>query len=129
MMASPAALLRLPLIHMHWQAWEPEAPTWSRWAQAARRLDQDLAEPDPAKGLFFSEELHAIEAIIDGQGVGVCSDLLVARELASGRLAKAFDLSLPGFGFYVAYLEGHPRRALIESFSHWAQCAACETES
>ena len=35
--------------------------------------------------LSFREELHAIEAVIAGQGIGIFSDVLVARELAAGR--------------------------------------------
>ena len=42
--------------------------------------------PDLARlpNLAFREELHAIEAAISGQGVAICSDALVATELASG---------------------------------------------
>ena len=46
--------------------------------------------------LSFREELHAIEAVVAGQGIGIFSNVLVASELASGALVKAFDLSLPG---------------------------------
>jgi DNA-binding transcriptional LysR family regulator len=38
--------------------------------------------------LSFREELHAIEAAISGQGIAICSDVLVAPELASGSLVK-----------------------------------------
>jgi hypothetical protein len=47
--------------------------------------------------LSFREELHAIEAVIAGQGVGIFSDVLVAKELAAGTLVKAFAVSLPGY--------------------------------
>ena len=47
--------------------------------------------------LSFREELHAIEAILAGQGIALCSDVVVADDIASGALIKAFDLSLfPG---------------------------------
>ena len=120
----PSELLRRPLIHMHWQPLDPAAPTWRRWVEAARRIDPGLADPVEAEGLIFREELHAIEAMIEGQGIGICSDVLVERELQAGTLVKAFDLHLPGFGFYVAHLEGHPRHADIEAFSTWVHAAA-----
>src|SRR5215217_4222597 len=58
----------------------------------------------------------SIEAVIAGQGIAICSDVLVARELASGVLVKAFDLPLPGFGFYLIHLPDHPRQRIIASF-------------
>jgi LysR family transcriptional regulator, glycine cleavage system transcriptional activator len=69
--------------------------------------------------LSFREELHAIEAVIAGQGVGVCSDVVVGRELKSGALVKAHGLSLPGYGFYLVHLPAHPRQPIIEAFSAW----------
>jgi LysR family glycine cleavage system transcriptional activator len=114
-----ASLLRLPLIHMHWEPPEPIAPTWHRWVKEARCIAPALPDPSTMEGLFFREELHAIEAMIYGQGVGICSDVLVARELEAGTLVKASSLCLPGYGFFVAYQEGHPRQAAIELFSEW----------
>ena len=76
-----------------------------------------------AAALSFREELHAIEAVIDGQGVGILSDILVARELASGALVKLLDQPLPGFGFYFTHLPNHPRQAVIEAFRTWISSA------
>jgi LysR family glycine cleavage system transcriptional activator len=64
--------------------------------------------------------MHAIEAVIAGQGVAILSDVLVANELASGALVKVIDLPLPGFGFYLTYTPDHPRRSVIEAFCAWA---------
>ena len=71
--------------------------------------------------LSFREELHAIEAVIAGQGVGLFSDVLVAAELASGALVKTLDISLPGYRFYVVRRPGHPRERIIRAFSGWLQ--------
>ena len=69
--------------------------------------------------LSFREELHAIEAVVAGQGIALCGDVVVADDLASGALVKALDLALPGYGFYPVYARNHPRRAIIEVFVHW----------
>ena len=79
--------------------------------------------------LSFREELHAIEAVIAGQGIGIFSDVLVASELAAGNLVKAFDLSLPGYGFYVVRKTDHPREQVIRAFSNWLQSAIEHRES
>lgn len=120
----PADLLQYTLIHMAWQPWEPQAPTWQRWLEMARGIDPALPGTPAADELAFREELHAIEAVIAGQGVAICSDLLVARELESGALVKALDMSLPGFGFYLVHMPGHPRQDLIGKFSAWARSLA-----
>lgn len=41
------------------------------------------------------------DKVNSGQGIGICSDILVERELAAGTLAKALDPSLPGLGYYL----------------------------
>ena len=69
--------------------------------------------------LSFHEELHAIEAVIAGQGIGICSDILVARELSSGQLVKCLDMALPGYGFYVTSVADHSRQRMIKTFSDW----------
>ena len=73
--------------------------------------------------LSFREELHAIEAVIAGQGIGIFSNVLVARELAVGTLVKAFDLSLEGYGFYVVRRADHPREKTTQAFSAWVRSA------
>jgi LysR family glycine cleavage system transcriptional activator len=71
--------------------------------------------------LAFREELHAIEAAISGQGIAICSDVLVATELASGARVEVSKLTLLGYGFYLVYLPMHPRLGSIEAFSEWAR--------
>jgi len=71
--------------------------------------------------LSFREELHAIEAVIAAQGIGICSDVLVADKLISGTLVKALDMKLPGYGFYLVHMPGHPRQKMIDAFSAWLQ--------
>lgn len=119
-----AELLRYPLIHMHWQVSEPAAPTWARWLAAAQAQNPALRGLVAPGGLLFREELHAIEAMIAGQGIAICSDVLVARELRSGALLKAHDLALPGFGFWLAYRPGQGRRTAIEAFIAWVRNAS-----
>ena len=64
-------------------------------------------------------ELGVTPTAIAGQGIGIFSNVLVASELASGTLVKAFDLSLPGYRFYVVRRHGHPREKIIRAFSAW----------
>jgi LysR family glycine cleavage system transcriptional activator len=113
-----ADLLRFPLIHFDWMNRDPEAPTWRQWLATARSIDPGL-EIDKPWDLSFREELHAIDAVVAGQGIAICSDVVVSNELKSGALVKAHPLSLPGYGFYVVSIPHNSRAAMIEAFSVW----------
>jgi LysR family glycine cleavage system transcriptional activator len=111
------------LVHCWWSPSDLAAPTWQRWLAAARSKWRDVPEFKDMDHLSFREELHAIEAVIAGQGIGIFSNVLVAHELAAGTLVKAFDLSLPGYRFYVVRTPGHPREKTIQAFAAWLQSA------
>jgi LysR family glycine cleavage system transcriptional activator len=114
-----ADLLRFPLIHYDWINSDPDAPTWRQWLAVARSIDPDFNPLEKAWDLSFSEELHAIDAVIGGQGVAICSDVVVSNELRSGQLVKAHPLALPGYGFYLVSMPHSPQAPVIEAFSTW----------
>jgi LysR family transcriptional regulator, glycine cleavage system transcriptional activator len=118
-----ADLLRFPLIHYDWVTNDPEAPTWRQWFEVARSIDPDFEPRDKPRekswDLSFREELHAIDAVIGGQGVAICGDVVVGNGLDSGQLVKAHPLSLPGYGFYLVSMPQHPRAPVVEAFSAW----------
>jgi LysR family glycine cleavage system transcriptional activator len=109
------------LVHCYWSSSDLAAPTWQRWLAVARGKWRDVPEFKDMDHLSFREELHAIEAVIAGQGIGIFSNVLVAHELAAGTLVKAFDMSLPGYRFYVVLTPGHPREKTIQAFATWLQ--------
>jgi LysR family glycine cleavage system transcriptional activator len=119
-----ADVLRYPLIHFDWMNRDPDAPTWRQWLATARSVDPGIPDTNQAWDLSFREELHAIDAVAAGQGIAICSDVVVSRELTSGALVKAHDLSLPGYGFYLVYVPNQPQQANIEAFSAWMRSMA-----
>jgi LysR family glycine cleavage system transcriptional activator len=118
---SPAELANFPLIEIDWPSTDRDAPNWQRWQTIARRRLKHVPDLAQLQSLAFREELHAIEAAISGQGIAICSDVLVAPELASGALVQVSKLTLPGYGFYLVYRPGHPKLASINAFSAWAR--------
>jgi len=116
---TPADLRRHVLVHYYWSPSDLEAPTWQRWLAVARGKWRDVPEFKDLEHLSFREELHAIEAVIAGQGIGIFSNVLMAPELAAGTLVKAFDLRLPGYRFYVVHTPGHPREKTVRAFATW----------
>ena len=112
-------LLRFPLIHFDWMTRDPQAPTWRQWLATAGLIDPGLSAIDKTWALSFREELHAIDAVVAGQGIAICSDVVVGHELKSGTLVRAHPLSLPGYGFYLVAIAQHVRHADIEAFAAW----------
>lgn len=123
-----ADLLRFPLIHFDWMNRDPDAPTWRNWMATAGMIDPTLMSLSEPCCLRFREELHAIDAVVAGQGIAICSDVVVGNELSVGTLIKAHPLSLPGYGFYLVATAGHPRQASIDAFAGWIRSTALRTE-
>lgn len=85
------------LIHFEWGPafrGNDRAPVWRHWLE--RKGWRGI---DAFPGLAFTDEIHAIQATIAGQGIGLLSLAMVADELASGILVTPFDLSLESFHY------------------------------
>jgi LysR family transcriptional regulator, glycine cleavage system transcriptional activator len=80
------------LIHFEWHRDSGHRPDWPGWLRRAR-----MKHPEARGGLRFSQESHAIQAAIAGQGVALLSATLVQGELERGMLVSPFGprLSAP----------------------------------
>jgi len=75
---------------------------------------------DPHRGPTFLSSDHAIQAAVRGEGVVLGRCALVADDLAAGRLARPFELSLPaGFAYHVAYPQRALQRPCVKVFRDW----------
>jgi LysR family transcriptional regulator, glycine cleavage system transcriptional activator len=99
----PAHLARVALIAFEWQREDPAHPTWSTWFERAR-----VSMKDTRPALRFSDESHAIQAAVAGQGAALLSLLLVKDECNAGRLVQPFGPTLPALSYHVLTA---PRRA------------------
>lgn len=120
-MIEPQTILELPRVEVGWPLTDLGAPTWRHWETAARAAGHQISGAVRPPQLKFHEEHHGIEAIVAGQGVGLCSGVLVARELRDGRLLRISDVVLPGYGFYFVYRADHPKRRALEALLRWMQ--------
>lgn len=94
--ADVSDLARHPLIHFDWQQAFPLAVTWPAWARAA-----GLPTLDVEAGIRYSDESHAIQAAVAGQGVALLSLLLIEDELRMGLLETRLTPVLDGLAYYV----------------------------
>ncbi|SFV09561.1 LysR substrate-binding domain-containing protein [Pseudoduganella namucuonensis] len=94
---TPRDLRKATLIHFEWGEGardDERAVVWRQWLDGA-----GVQGVDADAGLAFTEELHAVQATIAGQGIGLLSLTLVAEELAAGVLVRPFELSLESFHY------------------------------
>lgn len=109
-------LRKAPLIHFDWgRAFrDRNPPSWKRWAKLAGLTASSL-EP----GLSFTDEIHAVQATIAGQGVGLLSSALIADELARGTLIQPFGPMLGGYTYSLVYPRPAAGSVAIEALRDW----------
>ena len=106
---------RLPRIAYDWLPGDKMAPTWERW-QAVSHIRLNASD---RIAMRFREELHAIEAVVAGQGVAICSDLLVRQELSDGSLVRVSSITLDGYGLYLVTLLEQTTSQGVQDFCAW----------
>jgi LysR family transcriptional regulator, glycine cleavage system transcriptional activator len=111
-------LKKAPLIHFDWGPAMRDAtpPGWRRWAELA-----GLKPSDVQPGLSFTDEIHAIQATVAGQGVGLLSLALVAEELAAGTLIQPFGPVLGGYTYSLVYPHHAAGSPGIDALRSWIQ--------
>ena len=112
---SPDDLSKHVLLHNHSMDYDPEAPTWETWLEAAGATGVDAS-----RGTHFSLPDHGLQAAIDGAGIVLGWRSLSAKDVAAGRVVEPFDLALPlGSSFYLVYPEAHSLRPQIAALRDW----------
>ncbi|NTS29675.1 LysR family transcriptional regulator, glycine cleavage system transcriptional activator [Phyllobacterium sp. YR620] len=88
---------------------------WGTWLEAA-----NIADTGRAVTLKFDTYLAALQSALDGQGVCVAPDFLVADDLRAGRLVAPFALRVPQPGaWYMICRKERVGEARIRQFERW----------
>ena len=116
-------LVHVPLIGFDWFRREAATPDWPLWFERAG------CTPLPRQ-LQFSDEVHAIQAAIAGQGVALINLSLVGEELRTGLLYQPFGPDLPGHAFHLAWAEAWNADPDIALVREWLlqEAATASTE-
>lgn len=111
----PADLCRHTLLHHTAPHQDDNFPDWRMWLRAAGVESCDLS-----RGPTFSLASMAVEAAINGQGVALVGDVLVADDIAAGRLVRPFELSFPvNFAYYIVCPRVTAERPRVVAFREW----------
>lgn len=110
----PDDLRHHTLLHIDWS--DAEA-SWRMWLLAA-----GLHDIEPTRGPHFNMENMAVQAALDGQGVALVADVLVADHIAAGRLVHPFD---PGYStplkfcYYLLSAKESAEPPKVAAFRNW----------
>lgn len=102
------------LIHFDWAQPAPLQPTWSTWARAA-----GMPELSVDSGIRYSDESHAIQAAIAGQGVALLSLVLIQEELKLDLLESRLAPVLDGYAYYVVRPQRATRSLEVSIVATW----------
>lgn len=110
---------RMALVHFEWGAAvrdDERAVVWRTWVDHAGLEGIELEG-----GLFFTDEIHALQATVAGQGIGLLSLTLVAQELASGVLVQPFELTLESFRYDLVYSRRAANASATKLLCEWVK--------
>ncbi len=120
---TPADLARHTLLHVSWKMADDEAPSWRMWLKAA-----GVEGVDAERGPRFNVDGLAIDAALAGHGVALVNRMLVAGDLAAGRLVRLFPPASPerpsAFCYYLVHPEGHAGNPKVRAFRDWVMAEA-----
>jgi len=109
---SPKDLARHALIHFEWHRPDAGHPSWELWfAQAG-------VKPGGLQDLRFTDESHAIQSAVAGQGVALLSEVLVRDEVRRGLLRMPFGPVLEGMVYHLVWPEA-PVKPEVDEVARW----------
>lgn len=112
---TPEDLRHHPLIHDETLGDGERRPSWEAWLRIA-----GVTGIDARRGPRFANAALAREAALDGQGVVLALRPLIEADLAAGRLAVPFDITLRSpYAYFLVVPEAVAEQAVVEAFRDW----------
>lgn len=111
--AEPSDLRSVPLLHSDWTG-SMAAPDWASWARLAGISDLPVAA-----GVRLTDDSHALQAAIAGQGAVMSSLVLAAPEIRSGLLVNPFGPAIEGGQYHIVTAGNAPLRPEVFRVRDW----------
>ncbi|MDO6643205.1 LysR family transcriptional regulator [Acinetobacter guillouiae] len=114
----------VPLIHFTWgDEYCPNRVNWQKWFEK-----QGLHIQAGQAQVFYTQESHAIQAVLSGQGIALLSRISIANDLQHGRLKTVspcvetawnyYFLTLPDADFIVNEVKQWCKEKFSQNFAH-----------
>lgn len=112
---SVSGLRHHPLIHDVSMRYDPIFPTWRTWL-----ISVGIDDIDAERGLQINDSAAVIQAAIAGSGVALGRSVLVANDLAAGRLVRPCGDALTcAFSYYIVHTEEASSLSAVLAFKEW----------
>ena len=125
---SATSLMKHPLLCEADRHAFDDGPDWHAWlrrAGCAAPSDIGLGE---ISCMICGQASVALQAAIEGQGIALARGLLVADDLAAGRLVPCIGPSFPSdFAYYFVWPEDKPTQPKVEALKKWLTVTVNET--
>ncbi|WP_374378396.1 transcriptional regulator GcvA [Dongia sp.] len=106
-----------PLLHDDSDDKEQANPDWASWLKAA-----GFDGIDTRRGPRFNQSNFVLEAAASGLGIALAKASLVQEDVASGRLVRLSNNSLPvELAYFLVYPSERAKRPGVEAFSNWVR--------
>ncbi len=106
---TPADLRKHTLLH------DDYIINWGTWCAAAGVQGIDIA-----RGTQFTDSALTLQAAMEGHGVALARQVLVADDLAAGRLVQPFEVMLTGqYAYYFVAPAHYMTRPKVKAFREW----------
>lgn len=90
-------------------------PDWRMWLRAA-----GIEGIDAERGPSYEPASMVVQAAIEGEGVALGRSVLVAEDIAAGRLVRPFETVMPTeFGYWVVTTEAAAQLPRAQAFRQW----------
>jgi LysR family transcriptional regulator of beta-lactamase len=89
------------------------ADEWALWFAAAGE------PPGVARGPVFDSSRLMVEAAMLGAGVALAPARMFSRELAGGRLVRAFDIEVDTGSYWLTWSKSKHETPAMQAFTHW----------
>ena len=88
---------------------------WQTWMEAA-----GITGVDARRGPLVTDSALVLQMAVDGHGIALARQVLVAEDLAAGRLVRLFDIHLPGnYAYYLVAPPHYFTRPKVKAFRDW----------
>ncbi len=96
------------------------ADDWASWFAAA-----GLA-PRPVRGPVFDSSRLMVEAAMQGAGMALAPSAMFERDLATGRLARPFDIDVQAGSYWLVAQKAKPETPAMRAFRQWIEKHAAD---
>ncbi|MBB3226245.1 LysR family glycine cleavage system transcriptional activator [Luteibacter sp. Sphag1AF] len=111
----PSDLAAHTLLHERQNRRAAPSPGWDQWLA---RGGMDLG--DVSREMGFGDGTMMLQAAIEGQGVALAQELLVAYDVAAGRLVQPFQMDVPlRHAYYLCVARDAQGRPETDIFREW----------